>query len=317
MIDKFSNVNSKSFVDYYCNESLAKINIFFGMNGSGKSGLTKWIKSKNPESTRVFCTEYVIQNIKVDDLAGINGVKITIGEQKVNFALQVEDIESANKNIEQTIFELGAQQKDLKDELFILIETELNRARESFKGIRINQKNYAKIDPISALQSWRQDINSNLTSASSTSLTELNAKKSYLTNEITYLTSVLSDTLTLERFEKLNVALSKPVSIPNEKFTSELLKWLEEGLELHKIEQEEENHKQICEFCGNYFDSSFVKSIVDKKINTEYSKLIQAIDRFEHELPQSKDLVNIKTRLDKEILDNFNDAIIVIKKNSK
>lgn len=314
MIDKFSDVNSKSFVNYYCHESLAKINIFFGMNGSGKSGLTQWIESKDPVSTRVFSTEYVIQNIKVDELAGINGVKITIGEQKVNFALQVEDIESANKNIEQTIVELGSQQEDLKGELFNLIETELKRAKESFKGIRINQKNYAKTDPISALKSWRQDIKPNLTSSANTSLTELNAKKSSLTNEISNLTSVLSNNMTLERFEKLNLALSKSVTIPDEEFTSELLRWLEEGVELHKLEQEEENHEKTCEFCGNSFDSSFVKSIVDKKINTEYSKLIQAIDRFEQQLPLSEVLVNIKTKLDKKILDHFNDAIKVIKK---
>jgi hypothetical protein len=312
MINKFSNVNSKSFVSYSCSESLAKINVFFGMNGSGKSALTKWIESINPDNTRVFSTEYVNQNIKVDESKEINGVKITLGEQEVNFALQIEDLERANQNIEKTIAELGKQQEGLKAELFNLLETELKRAKENFHGIRINQKQHAKINPISALEAWRQDIKPELELSVNTSLSELNARKSSLIGEISNLAPVLSNGITLERFEKLNTALSKPVAIPGEEFTSELLTWLGEGIILHRLEQEDENHKQTCEFCGNSFDSSSVKSIVEKKLNAEYSKLVQAIDRFERELPLSEALINLETRLDKEILNNFNEAIKVI-----
>lgn len=313
MINKFSNIDSKSFVNYSCNELLAKVNILFGMNGSGKSGLTKWIESRNPENTRVFSTEYVIQNIKVDDSAEINGVKITIGEQKVNFAVQVEDIEIANENLEKTIVELGSQQEGVKKNLFDLIENELKRAKESFKGIRINQKPNAKNDPISALKAWRQDINSDLEFSANTSLSELNAKKDSLNSEISNLNPILSTSLTLERFEKLNTSLAKPVAIPDNEFTSKLLDWLKEGLNLHNLVQEDESHKQMCEFCGNSFDSFSVKSMIDKKLNAEYSKLIQAIDRLEQQLPLSTDVIKLEKKLDKEILDAFEDAIKLIK----
>lgn len=313
MIDKLLNVNSKSFINYSCNESLAKINIFFGMNGSGKSGLTKWIESKDTDITRVFSTEYVNQNIKVDDSKEINGVKITIGEQKVNFALQIEDLENANEHIRKNIIKLDSVQGELKNELFNLIDAELNRARQDFKGININQKKNARLNPVAALSAWRRDINAEVEESENTSLSELNSRKSSLSNEISNLNPVLSNTLTLDRFEKLNVDLSKVIAVPNQEFTSELLAWLNEGLHLHNLESGNKNDTETCEFCGNYFDASSVKSIINNKLNMEYSKLIQEIDRLEKQLPLSEVMANLELKVNKKVLESFKGAIERIK----
>jgi len=43
MITKFENLISKSFNDFTSIEELLEINLFFGINGSGKSALADWI----------------------------------------------------------------------------------------------------------------------------------------------------------------------------------------------------------------------------------------------------------------------------------
>lgn len=51
MIKDISNITNKSFDHFSSDDEFGLINIIFGVNGSGKSALTQWLKNNVPEKT--------------------------------------------------------------------------------------------------------------------------------------------------------------------------------------------------------------------------------------------------------------------------
>ncbi|SCA92719.1 putative mobile element (chromosomal cassette SCCmec type IVc) [Pseudolactococcus piscium] len=117
------------------------------------------------------------------------------------------------------------------------------------------------------------------------------------------------ESFTKERFLKLNKSLEKTIIPPMENYTTNLLKWLEDGLDIHNLKSTDITEKGTCEFCGNEFITDEIINTIENKIDTEYSQLIRAIDKIISELPQ-KDITKLFTdELDSQVLLDFNNAI--------
>lgn len=82
MIKDISNITNKSFDHFSSDDEFGLINIIFGVNGSGKSALTQWLKNNVPEKNRLFDTNYVRNNILAQN--EIMGVKLTVGQTALN-----------------------------------------------------------------------------------------------------------------------------------------------------------------------------------------------------------------------------------------
>lgn len=92
------HIKSKSFNDYTSPATLEKINVFFGRNGSGKSALTHWLESIDPENTKVFDTNYVDSNVKTKST--LHGTNIIVGESQIKRVDLIKQTESIIDNLE-------------------------------------------------------------------------------------------------------------------------------------------------------------------------------------------------------------------------
>lgn len=63
-INKIENVSCKSFQNFTSSEDLSDVNIFFGINGSGKTALSQWLKTNYNSITKIFDTDYVSDILK-------------------------------------------------------------------------------------------------------------------------------------------------------------------------------------------------------------------------------------------------------------
>ncbi|MFK4946656.1 AAA family ATPase [Lactococcus formosensis subsp. formosensis] len=281
MIETLETINSKSFDNYFCSEKLSGVNLFFGTNGSGKSALSKWIFSLDEEYTRVFDTEYVRNNILAEE--GISGVRLTVGQDKIDIEQQLEHIRTANANLQNENNLLFNSRVKLKDELYNLLNHELNNAKPRFSTKKINQKPRAKDDPEKALQLWLGDIQDD-SSQKAESLTELEQQLALEKDSFIKLQTVLS--IDKERYDKFIKVLGTSISIPTEEITTAIASWIESGLndEIHDMT----NSDETCKFCGNNFDGPHLEETIKGKLGTNHAKNITALERLKNDLKTSK-----------------------------
>lgn len=130
--------------------------------------------------TRVFDTDYVKNNILVNDSLG--AVHLIIGEEAVKSEKNIQIITEANENIQLLIQNKIELTKRLNDQLYSEMAEKLSEAKQKFSMDRsINQKVRAKVEPMAALTMWYADIDTNTTEVGSSS--ELEDKKQSLLSE--------------------------------------------------------------------------------------------------------------------------------------
>ncbi|WP_161978458.1 AAA family ATPase [Streptococcus sp. S784/96/1] len=306
MIKNFNSITSKSFINYSNDEPLEKVNIMFGMNGSGKSSLSAWIRNVNPEHTRVFDTSYVDQNIRITDSHEIDGVKITVGEKEIDFSDQIDRLENANQNMQAVNNKLKEQKNSLEKELFGLMDNTLKEVKQAFIGVKINQKSNAKTKPLQALEAWRKESSNSVEKTSAVSSQDLENQKAKLENELEIVQPLLGY-FTDDMFISLNKYLSKPIPTPEKSYSNNLLGWIEEGLNVHNLLNEVSSENKQCEFCGNAFNSRQVMDEITKKLDSEYSALIKTLDIFEKSLEGVSLSDKLVKKVDNtELIENFN-----------
>ncbi len=306
MIETLETINSKSFDNYFCSEKLSGVNLFFGTNGSGKSALSKWIFSLDEEYTRVFDTEYVRNNILAEE--GISGVRLTVGQDKIDIEQQLEHIRTANANLQNENNLLFNSRVKLKDELYNLLNHELNNAKTRFSTKKINQKPRAKDDPEKALQLWLGDIQDD-SSQKAESLTELEQQLALEKDSFIKLQTVLS--IDKERYDKFIKVLGTSISIPTEEITTAIASWIESGLndEIHDMT----NSDETCKFCGNNFDGPHLEETIKEKLGTNHAKNITALERLKNDLKTSKkkstEIKDVDNKLFIEMVDKITGII--------
>lgn len=269
MIDKLVNISKKSFHNFSFDENLSKCNIFFGTNGSGKSSLSNWI-SENHESVKRFDTDYVLDNVYTVD--SLSGIKLLVGANRIGIEEAIGNIKHANLNLVQYNQNIDKRIEDYKNEVFEFMAYNLSEARELFRMTRqINQKRNAKINPIDALKAWENDIIdadfSKISSSDSIELELTNLKKEK--SEITFDTSRKIDIILTE----IQNIFTQKIIKPDFQITKNLSEWLKEGLHLH------DDGINQCKFCGNHFDYEKVHDSIQEKIQSQYSKAVESLER--------------------------------------
>lgn len=290
MITEIKNINSKSFKDYTYSgtETFKNINIIFGTNGSGKSGLANWIKDQSTEATRVFDSEYVRQNIELSDEDGIPGVKLTAGKEAIKNAENLQIEKNKLNEFEGNKITQEEYLENKKASLYDLLKDTLLTAKKQFSlNSNINQKQNAKNDPIRALELWGADINENLDTDIGSS-SKLETIKNNIETDIKTLIQIngISD----DEFTQLKELLKEPLIKPSESVTSEQIEWLKTGLSLHGLNKSDEvsSHQEKCQFCGNSFDAVEIANKVQEKITSDYAIKIQELDSFKSRIKKIK-----------------------------
>lgn len=108
-------INNKSFNNYTYSDNnpkhaLGNVNIFFGSNGAGKTALSQYFCQKFPETSRVFNSDYVRNNIY--EKQGIQGSSIIIGNENINLQNEIDELRNKLRELEKK----GKEESVQKDE---------------------------------------------------------------------------------------------------------------------------------------------------------------------------------------------------------
>lgn len=283
MLDKIEGVTGKSFDGSNLNLPLKNVNIFFGMNGAGKSGLAKWLYSQMPGGTRLFDTDYVNKKIRVqDNINNIKGVHLLTGA-----GIQTaDDIKRAEEDI--TAKEQGRERKQSeleknKDILYKQMQSLFEQGKNKFPGVKIQQKPNAKTDPQKAFELWekegeRQSVKDQEADIKVTDSSEIEREIELLEGKRRNLPIRFSQNDISAMKDDLPVLLSTAIIAPpeSEGLTSILKDWLKEGLTLHNKDIE----SQKCHFCGNEFNTAAVFEAINKTVSTKYAEHISRLSKM-------------------------------------
>ncbi|EOI8655506.1 AAA family ATPase, partial [Campylobacter jejuni] len=282
---QFNEINFGSYENFKWDDNLEEfkiINIFYGRNYSGKTTLSRIARSFELKKHNEDFLEGNFK-IKLEDGSFLTQNDVT----NSNLDIRVYNSDFAKENLNylydkkgniKGFKSIGAEQKNIKEEIEI-IEKNLEEKSKELENIQSNQNNLSKIrkEKMDALDSNLTDKAKFIKSSPNLIKQGNNYNKRNLyvdldkikNNEDTY---ILNDETQnqlikiLEDKEKQNInfkntfkkdnfqgiftysleILEKEIII-KENLTSELRKWLEEGLKFHK----EHSSTQQCKFCNN------------------------------------------------------------------
>lgn len=328
---KFDEINFGSYENFKWDNGLEEfktINIFYGRNYSGKTTLSRIarsfeLKKKNEDflegkfKIRLENNKFLTQDDVADSSLDIRVYNSDFVKENLNYLYDKKGNIKGFKSI-------GAEQKNTK-EIIEKREEILKKRNEKLKDIQANQEKISKTQ-----QDKKKTLNVSLTNKardikSSSNLTKQgnNYDKTNLEKDLKIITDNINAYILnneeqnqlikiLEDKEKQNInfkntfnkdnfqnilkssleILEKEVVI-KENLTSELRKWLEEGLEFHK----EHSSTQQCKFCNNPLtleritwiennikDDSGEKEQIEKKLK-------DLLDNFESHKLESKNLL--------------------------
>lgn len=283
LLNSLTNVNGKSFAAYNYDKPLRQINIFFGTNGSGKSSLSGWLARCEPDSSRLFDTQYVNSRIRTRDK--IEGVQILVGRQ-VSQDTEIEVARRRIKELGDDLVGLHTQQDQKRALLVSNIEQAFSAGRKQFDTTRIKQKQNLKQDPVKALGFWMDEIHPHggLQVDNSQQLEE---RQQALETQRAALPTKLDDTQ-LEILANLQGLLQTPVTVPSEITGDNLRIWLEEGMKLHDMSA----HDEVCQFCGNRFDATETASQIHHRLDQEHSKTLSSLRHSSEALQQTREIAD-------------------------
>lgn len=280
MIKDISNITNKSFDHFSSDDEFGLINIIFGVNGSGKSALTQWLKNNVPEKNRVFDTNYVRNNILAQN--EIMGVKLTVGQTALNLEENINCIKNVNENIQSLIGKRNDNKKNIENQLFQILNTTLNQAKDQFDLTKnINQKPNAKQNPLTAYNQWLKDIDKSLPVSGSSK--ELEQKKSLLKEKYKNINTIFN--MDESRLKKFRDRMLIPTMEPSNKISQQIVGWITEGISMHNMKNEHE----VCQFCGHSFNGPELYEVILNKTDNEYAKLTKALITLKDDLLKSKE----------------------------
>lgn len=280
MISKFENVTSKSFEDYTSTDELAEVNLFFGINGSGKSAIADWIYTFDEEATYTFDTQFIDDNLRVND--NIDGVRLVLGEEVIEREEQINDITEANQYIERNNVKFIERNQEYKELLYNIIDRILQDTKREFNFTRVNHKPNTRENPILAIDRWRKDSEIDIEVSDDISGETIERELKELPIKIQNL-NVLFSWLTDEYKGNILNLFTTEVEQLDDNLNGKLLNWLSVGLEVHDMHEETE----MCEFCNQKFNVTEVKEKILKQIDTDYKNTLDQLGTFKNNLESS------------------------------
>lgn len=296
-----NRITSKSFQ----NEEVPqfdRVNVLFGINGSGKTVLAKFIidHSGNP---CFFNTDFVENNILLEDNKNIvSGVKLKIGQQASD-ELKIQQMSKQIASINQEKDKQGRDLKQEKENLFEILDNELKRTKRAFKTEKIHQKSNANDDPVSALDKWINEADMN-SKEEFNNISELDGSIAEIDQKI-YLYKSYIDNVKNVNFKELKQELERKVIKPDSEISQVIISWLRQGLKIHNL-TDMNKEKERCLFCGNEFDSKKLFKRLELLIKSDYSAFIDELNLKKEKIQSvntaldnigSKQLVFIDTKI--------------------
>ena len=261
VIKKLENFSSRSFHNYTGPDDgveFGLVNILYGKNGSGKSTLAKHLASRyanddpnhEESSYRLFDSDYVKNNILLEDEGQIKGVKAFFGQENIMLKKQMTQIQSrlasCREEKDSLAQEIADKEKEIKD-----IENNVYDRRKGNVTIRAKngtfktKKSFYEKDLLEAtkligsdkLKSYRSDYSER----------SLNRLQDFRIINI----DNLPDEDELRSINKILETSYSREEIKN----AHILKWVNEGIALH-----DGQHTKQCQFCGaDLYDLGAIK----------------------------------------------------------
>lgn len=258
MIEQVCSLCEKSWSNYTGpSDHFKRVNLIFGLNGSGKSSLADGImgETRGEDDTGnipFYNREYISNSLLLEDHSELRGVKVDFGQHDIGVEKQIKEFKKFENEASEA---RDAEIEKMNDAKTDLLER-ISKIIDSVKGsLRIQQKRKDK--PQEIIDAWLQDYDSmesiypDLDFASFTGDEDLQGKVDRLQN---FSIPQLND-LSVEDIGfiiKILETVFSDTEIPSQK----VIEWLDEGITLH-------NEKRSCMFCGSDLDLAEIKSRVE------------------------------------------------------
>ncbi|WP_020090079.1 AAA family ATPase [Levilactobacillus parabrevis] len=316
---KIVNMSEKAFNNFTLNEGkdLKPISVFFGRNGSGKSAVSAYLQENYKEGMYVFDTNFVERNVR--SKATIDGTNLVVGAEHIDRTDSIQQAKTVGSNLEKAIDSDNVRIDSIKKNINALMMAIINDKKESFGTAKIHQKANATRNPENAFKLWKSEISQSVDSSPEyMSINELNADLVLTREELSGLNEVLQDFL-INRREGFISAMKNVVLKPGTSVEAAVAGWLEQGLQLHNIDSDDEESEENvkCLFCGSDFVVSDVKESVHERISSEYVSLTKAIGRLKNQIISEKDKIAkfgdlISKELQQEAENNIDEMLGVL-----
>ncbi|HFD7565741.1 MULTISPECIES: AAA family ATPase [Staphylococcus] len=296
MVGLITNFSKKSFKDYSMEEKLKfnDINIFYGINGRGKTSLARGIKEEiektEHDNLRYFYSDYIDELLLLEDSNKFKGVKATFGEKDVKIENEINELNKQIIDISNNEEELMEKRKRLRQKI-----DEIHKSRKGNLNIPVKASNKSIEDVIKLYQK-------NLEAAKKIE-PDLNRLKSFLgdnealQNHYNRIYEINIPNLTIEEYETTKIVEILQKDYSDTKIPSyEVVEWLRNGLILHDKED------SVCKFCDNKFDYSGIEEKVNMYLSNEKQN-------------DSNYLIKVKSSIEL-ILKNYEQYILNFEKNA-
>lgn len=296
-----SNFSHKSFKNYSSPPNFFKSkNIIFGHNGRGKSSLSEGIirsyQTGGGENTsfRFFNGKYVKEHLLLSDNDSIiRGVKVSFSENDIDITRQIKELET--KIVDTTVLNVECK-KDrglLREQIDALHSAKKGKAKINRKKIDIeiekvisqyenDLKEALKINPskefIKNFYANDEELESNRIKLINTPLPNLNIIK-INQNDQTFLIE----------------ALEKQYTLVDDIPTTEVIKWLDDGIDLH------EDSDSTCKFCHSPFTLQDVKErILEYRENSQQKDIVRLV-QIKETLKSNKKIIEDAQKIKKSL----------------
>ena len=282
VITQLTNFTEKSFKSYSTpNNYFKPKNIIFGYNGRGKSSLAKGIvdtfinNGGSENSVRFFNASYIENVLLEPSGSGINGVKVSFSENDANIAKQISIFKSQINDVDADETTCSKNRESLREQIDSIHTSKKGKAN-------INRKK-AKLTIEEVLEQYKIDLDEAL---------RINKSKEFIRNfsedsEIlekrkqdiinATLPTLIVPEFSSDDIDFLRKSLGKKYQTIEEIPSSEIIKWIENGIRLHS-----ENDSD-CKFCNNSFN---LHDVIDKL--EEYNQNSIQTDRIRLEMLKNR-----------------------------
>lgn len=292
MIKDIKNYTYKSFKNYSTPQNFFKRkNIIFGYNGRGKSSLSKGIveeflkQDKSKNSIRFFNRDYVKEQLLLEETdSTIKGIKVSFSKQDADISKKIKELQNQIINVDSKKGEIIQRRKDIRKEI--------DDIHDRKKGdVNINKKK-SKLELEDVIKQYSIDLENALKINNSKNyIKSFHANSITLENEKNIITKIQLPNLEINELhisdkEFLFNTLQKEYKIIDDIPTSEVIKWLEKGINLHT---ESDN---VCMFCHNHFNLEAIKELIKSYKENSIQKDIFRLENIKKQLNNNISILN-------------------------
>lgn len=313
MITKISMKNVASYKDETTLETNKRINLIYGLNGAGKTQISKFLANQEDENFKdcnieglsneeilVYNQDFIEKNFydtdKQQGIFTLSEENISVKQEIENLQKELVELKSSQDEIKRELEEkqkdITRTENDFKDSIWKIKGSYYNDFKHFFKGIVGKREDFfafinPKIKEVLSFDTINQNIN----------LEELKKQYNILTDKAQDKLENVNEISNIEFKSIENNSIFNKIIVGNEdSIISDLIKklgngdWVKEGFDKYILQD-----SQTCPFCQNntitqefknylenYFDKTYEEKIQEiKKLNNDYEKLFSNIPSIE------------------------------------